>query len=127
MPAETNQTEEPTGELLREALDETRELVRLEVALAREEVRGELARAKKGGISLGAAVVLSLCALAMFLVAVASAFTPMWLAAVVIGGILLLVGALLGYLGYRAIPQRPMWETKERLESDVKQLRERIA
>lgn len=127
MPEETNQTDEPTGELIREALDETRELVRLEVALAREEVKSELAQVKAGSMSLGAGAAAGMCALTMFLVAIVSSFARMWLAALVTGGILLVVGGVLGYLGYRAMPQRPMSETKERLETDVKQLRERIA
>lgn len=127
MPVETNDTLEPTGELIREALDETRELVKLEVALAREELKAELTQAKAAGISIGAAGALALSALTMFFVTIAAAFSLMWLASLILGGILLVVAGLLGFLGYKALPRKPLVETKERFESDVKQLRERIA
>jgi membrane protein implicated in regulation of membrane protease activity len=63
----------------------------------------------------------------MFFVALAAAFIPMWLAALVVGGALLLVAAILAAVGWRALPRKPLAETRARLESDVKQLRERIA
>lgn len=50
----------------------------------------------------------------------------MWLAALVIGVILVAAAVTVGALGYRALPRRPAPLTRERLESDVKQLRERM-
>jgi hypothetical protein len=50
-----------------------------------------------------------------------------WVAAVGIGGGLLVLGLATALLGWRALPKRPMGETKDRLESDLKQLRERVA
>lgn len=118
---------EPTPQLMREAFDEVRELVRLEVAMARQEVQGELTQAKAAGIALGAGAALAIAALTMFLVAIAAAFKTIWLAALIIGGIVLLVAGALGYAGWKAIPRRPLAETKERVETDLKQLRERTA
>ncbi|HEY6463597.1 MAG TPA: phage holin family protein [Polyangiaceae bacterium] len=127
MPAVVRETAEPTGELVREAIDEIRELVQLEVALAVDGAKGDLAKAKTAGVSLGAAAALAICAITMFFVALAAAFIPMWLAALVVGGGLLLVAAVLAAVGWRALPRKPLAETRARLESDVKQLRERIA
>jgi hypothetical protein len=116
---------EPTPQLVREAFDEMRELVRLEVAMARQEVQEELTRAKAAGVALGGAGALAIAALAMFLVAFAAAFKMIWLAALIIGGIVLLMAGALGYGGWRTIPRQPLGQTKDRLQSDLKQLRER--
>jgi hypothetical protein len=118
---------EPTAELVREALDDTRELVRLEVALAREELTAEITRAKAGAIALGTAGALAVSAFTMFMVAIAVAFDLPWLAALLVGVILLATSAAIGYGGYRAMPRKPLGETRERLEADLKQLKERIA
>jgi hypothetical protein len=118
---------EPTGQLVREALDEMQQLVRLEVALARDEVTTELARAKTAGIVLGAAAALGICGLALLLVAIAAAFSTLWLAALALGGTLLFASVALGYGAWKAMPPRPLGQTKERLQSDLKQLRERVA
>ena len=104
-----------------------RELVKLEVALAVDEARGELAAAKKAGIGLGAAGALAISAVTMFFVAIAAAFVPMAIAALVVGGALLVVAAGVGLLGWRALPRKPLAETRKRLESDIKPLQERIA
>ncbi len=118
---------EPTAELIREALDETRELVRLEVALARHEMKAELMRAKAGGVALGAAAGLALSGLTMFFVAIANAFAMVWLAALLIGVILTCLAAMLALGGWMSLPKEPMVETRERLATDLKGLRERIA
>jgi hypothetical protein len=118
---------EPTAALVREALDETRDLVRLEVELAREELKAELSRAKTSGVALGAAGALSIAGFAMFMVAIATAFSRTWLAALLIGAILTLLAGAAGLGGWKALPRKPLGETKERLESDLKQLKERIA
>jgi uncharacterized membrane protein YqjE len=124
---ESPQEREATAELFREAIDETRELVRLEVALAKEELRSELARAKLGGIALGAGASAALSGVTMCFVAIAMAFTMEWLAALIIGGILLVLAAALALGGYKTLPKQPLEETKDRIETDLKQLRERVA
>lgn len=118
---------EPVRDLVRDAFGQIQQLVRLEVALARDEVRTEVTQAKASGIALGAAAALAVSGFTLLLVAVASVFAPMWLAAVVVGGILLAVAATLGAIGWKAMPPRLLGQTRERLESDVKQLKERVA
>jgi hypothetical protein len=121
------EVDEPVGELVRDAIEDVRELVRLEVALAVRETRQSVARAKTAGIALGAAAALGLSALALMFVAVAAAFAPLWLAALVVAAILLAVAGVLALAGARALPRKPLEETRGRIRSDVEQLRERIA
>lgn len=125
--ADMPQEHEPTAELFREAVDETRELVRLEVELAKEELREEIGRAKIGAIALGAGGGLALSGVTMFFVTIAMAFTMEWLAALIIGGILVVMAGVLALGGYKALPKRPLEQTKERIETDLKQLKERVA
>ena len=124
---ETETRQEPTAELFREAVDETRELVRLEVELAKEELREELGRAKIGAIGLGAGAGLALSGVTMWFVTIAMAFRMEWLAALILGGILLVVAGIVAFGGYSALPKRPLEQTKERIETDLKQLKERVA
>jgi hypothetical protein len=128
VPAEGRSIEsEATADLVRQALDETRELVRLEVALARAELKSEWTQVRTGAIALGTAGGLGLAGFTVLLVAIAFAFPIPWLAALVVGAILLAVSGALAFSGYKALPRRPLNDTKERLESDLKQLKERIA
>jgi hypothetical protein len=115
------------AELVREALDETRELVRLEVALAREELTAELSQARTAIVSLAAAGALAVSGLTLVLVAVALAFGKAWLVALVVGLILAGLSGVIGLGGWKALPRRLLGETRERIESDFKQLKERIA
>jgi hypothetical protein len=119
--------DEPTRRLVREALDQTRELVHLEVALARNEVATELAQAKTGAIALGAAAATAISSLTMFIVAIALSFSVMWLAALGLAIVLLLLAVALGFAGHKMFPTRPLAQTKERIETDLSQLKGRLA
>jgi hypothetical protein len=119
--------EAPVTDLIRDALGDTRELVRIEVALAREDLRSEIAAAKvSAAASVGAGIAL-VVALALFTVAVVLALEAGWAGALVAGGIWLVLGVALGLIGWKGMPRKPMVETRERLLADVEQLRERIA
>jgi hypothetical protein len=118
--------EKATGDLIREAIEETRQLVELEVALAREEVRGEIVQAKLGGIVMGAAAGAGLCGFTVCLVGAALTFSDPALAALAMGGSLLSLAVVGGFAGWKALPKRPLNETRARLESDLKQLKERV-
>jgi hypothetical protein len=118
---------EPTAELVREALDETRELVRLEVALARQELTAELSRAKAGVASFAAAGVLGVCGLTLMLAAIPLAFRMAWLVALVLGAVLAVVACAIALGSWMGRPRKLLGETRERIQSDLKQLKERIA
>jgi protein-S-isoprenylcysteine O-methyltransferase Ste14 len=119
--------DQSTANLMREAFDEARELTRLEVALARQEFTTELRQARSSAIAFGASAGVLVASVTMFLVAVALAFSLAWAAAVVIAALLLCIGGVLGLVGYRSLPTEPMAKTKERIERDLKQLKERRA
>src|SRR5438128_1059350 len=80
-----------------------------EVLHARREVEQELGSAKRAGIFLGAAALLSLIALSVLFVALAWVL-PLTapVGAVAIGVALLVVAACLGLVGKRALPTRPL-------------------
>jgi hypothetical protein len=117
---------EPTRQLVHEAIDQARELVRLEVALARSEIESELSRAKAGAIALSGAAAAAVASLTLFLVAAALAFAhKSWAALSMAAGLLLVVVAL-GIAGYKLLPKPPIAETTKRIASDLNRLKERI-
>jgi hypothetical protein len=116
-----------TTDLVREALDEMKELVRIEVELAKEEGQQELEQAKKAAIGFAislAASVLVLCVLSMALV-LALGGTP--LVALAVAGGFLVIGGIAGFIGYGLMPKKPLERTRMRLLGDVAQLKEHIA
>lgn len=116
----------PTGELVRQTLEETKELVRLEVALAREDLRAELKQAKTAGILLGIAAALAVVAIAMFDVAVIIALGNTVTAALIVAFLVVAEVAVIGFIGYRKLPKAPLQRTRERLTSDVRELKEHV-
>ncbi|HEX4447539.1 MAG TPA: phage holin family protein [Polyangiaceae bacterium] len=120
--------EPPVGELVREALGDTRELVRLEVALAREDLRTEVGAARTSIVAFATSAALLVSGVTLLLVALVMALPIAgWLSAVIAGAALLLVAGALGLLGWRAMPKRFFGRTRQRLVDDVDQLREHIA
>jgi hypothetical protein len=115
---------EPTLQLIRDALDEGRELVRLEIALAREEVTAELRQARANAVVFAGAAVGSIAAITMFMVATALAFAMPWLAALIIAIVLLTIGGVLGLFAYKALPMKPLAQTQARIEADLAKLKE---
>ena len=119
--------EASTADLVREAIDETRELVGLEIELAKEEVKLELKQAQHAAIGFGiagGATVIVLCMLAMALVL---ALGGTALAALGVAGGFVVVAGIAGAIGYGALPKAPLEKTHDRLQSDVNQLKEHIA
>jgi uncharacterized membrane protein YqjE len=119
--------ERPASELVKEALEEARELIRLEVSLARNEVRNELGDAKGASILFGVAMVTAIVGLSLLLVAVALAIELSPTPALIIGLLCVAAASVCGTLGYKALPKKPMFRTRKRLEGEIKQLKERIA
>ena len=119
--------EASTADLVREAMDEAKELVRLEVALAKEEVKEELAQVQHAAISLGIAAGASVIVLCLLAVALVLALGGTALAALGVAGGFLVVAGIAGYAGYGMLPKNPLEKTRHRLENDVNQLKEHIA
>jgi hypothetical protein len=116
-----------TPDLLRHVLEEARLLARAEILVVREELQNELQRAKVAGILAGAALVLTLNGLAVLFVALAAALPlNLWLAALIVGGALLLIAGVLGFLAYRKAPTNPMERSQVRLKQDLALTRETL-
>ena len=116
--------EATAAELVREALEETRQLVKLEVELAKDEVRAELVEAKKAAIMFGVAAIAALIAAAMLFVALALAIFPGPVPALIIAVALLATAGILGYVGFRKAPKKPLEKTRRRLETDAQVIKE---
>lgn len=116
-----------TTELLREAIEETRQLVKLEVELAKDEVREELADAKRAAVMFGVAAVAALLAAAMLFVALALAIFPGPVPALVIGGILIAAAVILGLVAWKRTPKKPLGRTRQRLETDARVIKEGVS
>jgi hypothetical protein len=114
-----------TAELLREVVDETRELVKLEVALARNDLEAELTRARSAAIALVVAVFASNLGLAMVLVAAVVASRAEVSVATGAASVLLVTAAVAGAAGYRKLSSSFLRRTRERIGEDVRKLGER--
>lgn len=119
--------EASTAELVREALDEAKQLVRIEVELAKDEVRVELQEAKRAAIMFGVAAVAALLAAAMLFVALALAIFPGPIPALVIGAVLIVGAAILGFVAFKKVPKKPLDQTRRRLETDAQVIKEGVA
>lgn len=116
----------PTTELMRQVLDETRELVRLEAKLARDELRGDLKQLQSAAIFGGVALLLAVLTLSTLLVALILALGAAASVAFVCAIVLLLAASTLAALAYQRLPKPPLARTRERLTSDVTQLERHI-
>jgi hypothetical protein len=117
----------PSARLIREAIDEARDLVRLEVALAREELGDELRQTKAGAAAIGAGAVLAIAGFTMLVVTIALAAGGSWLVALLLGVGLVAAGAGIALLGLRAVPTVALPATRERVGSSIRGFRERLA
>ncbi len=116
----------PTAELLRQTLDETRQLARLEIKLAREELGEDLLQLKRAAILIGIAAVLGIVAIALLDVAVVIALGGTVGAALLIAGIVFAEVAIIGYVGYRYLPKTPLQRTRARLSADLQTIEEHL-
>lgn len=109
-------------DLIRSALLEAKDLVRLEVELAKNEAREELSQAKVAAVAFGAAFMSATIGLTMLFVALAVG--PRSLPALVIGALLVAASAIAAGLGYQRLPKKPLQKTFRRLETDTHLLKE---
>ena len=119
--------EASTADLVREALDEAKELVRIEIEIAKNEVEKEIAQAKKAAVGFGVALAAGVLVLCLLAVALVLALGGTALAALGVAGGLLVIGGIAGFAGYSLLPKKPLETTRHRLKSDVTQLKEHIA
>lgn len=119
--------EASTADLVRAALDEAKELVRIEVALAKDEVKAEVNGVKRAAIFFAVATAGALVFLSMLGVALVFALGATAPAALGVAAGFLLITAVAAYVGWSTLPKKPLDRTRQRLQSDVNQLKEHIA
>ena len=119
--------EASTADLVREALDEAKELVKIEVELAKSEIEKEIQQAKRAAIGFGIAGGAAMVSLSVFAVAIVLALGATPLAAVLVGGMLMVVAGVAGFVAYTTLPLKPLERTRHRLKNDMNQLKEHIA
>ena len=118
--------EVPTADLVREAFDEAKELVRLEVQLAKDDAKIELKHLKESAILFGIAGGVAFMGLTMLAVALVLALGGTAFVALAVAGGFLVIAAILAFVGKGLIPKAPLERTRNRISSDVKQLKEHI-
>jgi hypothetical protein len=119
-----------TRELTNQVLGKAVTLVKTEVELAKLELKADvtaqLARVK----GLAIAGVLALFAANILLVAGVLALAllmPGWLAGLLVGGVLLVTAAVIGYVSWRRTVSAPLALTRKTLKENVRWAKERIA
>jgi hypothetical protein len=118
---------EPAAQLVKEAIEEARVLVKLEVALAKNEIKTELTELKTSAVAFGVAAVAALLAISMACLTVVLAMGGRWWVALVASGIWLVLAIVTAIIGFGATPRQPLERTRARLANDLKQLKERVA
>jgi hypothetical protein len=121
--------EPSTGELLRGLADDATTLVRQEVLLARQEMTEGLVSGARAASLLAVAGVLVLYGIGFLLASAArSIYGPAWLGPLIVGGALVLVAGLLGFLGGRRLARSRVAPAQARAElrETATELREEI-
>jgi len=119
-----------TRELIGEITGTATQLARKEIELAKTEIRAdvqsELAMAKSLAIGALAALLGINLLLVAGVLALAPWFAP-WLAALIGGAVLLVAGAIVGYVGWNRRVSSPLALTRKTLKEDVQWAKERLA
>jgi hypothetical protein len=119
-----------TRELLAEITGRMTLLARKEIELAKVEIKADLKSEVAMATSLGIAAVAALLGLNLLLVALVLALAPYvaaWIGALALGGLLLLVALVVGYLGWQRRVSNPLAVTRKTLKEDMQWAKERLA
>ena len=130
MPAHVAPEELSTTQLVGQIASKATLLLREEVELARAEIKKDVATELATAKRLGVAAVVAISGVNLLLVAVVFALTPYvagWLAALALGGCLLLLGAVVGVLGWKQRVEQPLERTRKTLKEDVQWAKEELA
>jgi hypothetical protein len=117
----------PTHELVRDVLQQTRELIRIELALARDDLEADIEKAKRSGLWAGIGIVFGSAMLAALVFALVVGLGGTAMIALAVAGVLALFAGAAGLAAYQILPRKPLERTRARLESEVNQLKEHVA
>ena len=118
-------------EVLQNIVGNIQDIIRLELRLARAEIQEEASKATRPAQALGAGIVILLYALGFILLAVVCALSvvmTVWLAALLVGGFLALLGGALIFSGGKSLKQINLIpeKTVESLKEDVQWAKNQI-
>lgn len=119
-----------TRELIGEITGKVTLLARKEVELAKTELKADLEAELSTAKGLGIAALGVVLGLNMLLVALVMALTtymPAWLAALLLGGALLVIGGIVGYVSWTGRVTKPLAITRKTLTEDAQWAKERLA
>ena len=117
-------TQKSTADLVKEAVDEAKQLVRIEAELAKEEVKKEAKQAEGAGIAFGVGLAFASVCLSLLGVAIVIAAGGTVVAALVVAGCALVLAGFAAGVGYMLVPKKPLEHTVQRAETDLRQLKE---
>jgi uncharacterized membrane protein YqjE len=118
-----------TRELVGEIGSQLVQLAQAEVELARAELASSVRSARRALVGLGVATVAALVGVTLLLVSAVlglAMLVPGWLAALVVAGIVLGVGAGAGYIGWQQRPSSPLALTRKSLKEDWEWLKQQV-
>jgi formate/nitrite transporter FocA (FNT family) len=124
-------TDRPLTGLLTELAQETTTLVRKEVELAKAEVSEKVSQATTGAVSLAAGGMVAFAGLIFLLLAatfyLATLMEP-WLAALIVGGVVTLIGIILVVMGKSRLTARNLQPTRtiSSLQDDKRWAKEQL-
>jgi putative superfamily III holin-X len=117
-------------ELLGHVVDSATLLAKKEIELAKSELRKDLKAEVAMAKGLGVAGVCALCTLNMLLVSGAFALAHVladWAAALIVAALVLTVGSIAGFIGWKKRVTSPLESTRRSLKEDARWARERLA
>jgi VIT1/CCC1 family predicted Fe2+/Mn2+ transporter len=118
--------EASTADLVRDALDEAKELLSTEIEIAKSEVEQEIAQAKKAAIGIGIALTAGVIVLSLLAVALVLALGATATVALAVAALAFVVGATAALAGYAVMPRKPLLHTRDSLKSDTLELKEHL-
>ncbi len=114
--------EASTADLIKGALEQSKELIQTEIALARHEALSQLLSLKRAAIATAIFAGAAIVGVTLLLMAVVVAVAPQPQTALGIGGFFLSVAAVAGVVGYKAVPHKPLAETQKELKADARMI-----
>jgi uncharacterized membrane protein YqjE len=116
-----------TPELVKQVLNDARELITLEARLAVQEARTEVLQIKQAAIVASIALALVLLSVGTLLLAVVLALGGTAIDALIVAAVLLVGAGVSAAYAYAVVPKKPLQKTRERLQADANQLKEHVA
>ena len=118
------------GELLKQGMDQVREIFRAEVRLARAEVREEARQAGEAAVVGGACILFLVFGLNFLLWALVWALAPnmpVWMASLIVAAVAVAAGAALVFAGKKKIQEiEPPTKTRQSLKENVEWAKTRM-